>query len=112
MDEHRSAHLDDVGAPGYDAVVVVTTSGEERLALARRDAINCAGRQYWACRLASGRPARADRPAAQALRPDLWTHRHLVGPAVPGARPDVRRCPAPVTPPSSRSGVSRYDHHH
>ena len=69
IDEHRSAHLDDVGAPGYDAVVVVTTSGEERLALARRDAINCAGRPYWACRLASGRPARADPPVCPSPTP-------------------------------------------
>ena len=32
IDEHRMAHLDDVGLPGYAAVVVITRDGEERLA--------------------------------------------------------------------------------
>jgi hypothetical protein len=47
IDEHRSAYLDDQGSPGYDAVVVVTTGGEERLALCWRDGLNRRGYPYW-----------------------------------------------------------------
>lgn len=37
LDASRSATLDDVGLPGYDAVVAVADDGAEHLALSRRD---------------------------------------------------------------------------
>jgi hypothetical protein len=46
IDEHRMAHLDDVGLAGYDAAVVITAGGEERLVLASRDGLN-RGQPYW-----------------------------------------------------------------
>ena len=46
IDEHRLARLDDHGLPGYDAVVVVTAAGEERLVLAWREALNTTA-TYW-----------------------------------------------------------------
>jgi hypothetical protein len=39
IDEHRMAHLDDVGSPGYSAVIAITSDGEERLVLAWRDGV-------------------------------------------------------------------------
>ena len=46
IDEHRMAHLDDVGGPGYSAVVAITSDGEERLVLAWRDGLNTSA-TYW-----------------------------------------------------------------
>ena len=46
IDEHRMAYLDDVGLPGYSAVVVVTGDGEERLVLAWREGLNTSA-AYW-----------------------------------------------------------------
>ena len=39
--------------------------------------------------LAPPRPARTHRSAAQALRPDLWVHRHQLGQTLQGACSDV-----------------------
>ena len=39
IDEHRMAHLDDQGSPGYTAVVAITADGEERLVLAWREGL-------------------------------------------------------------------------
>ena len=47
IDEHRCVYLDDVGLPGYSAVVVVTSAGEERLVLCWRDGLNRPGYPYW-----------------------------------------------------------------
>ena len=47
IDEHRLAPLDDQGSPGYDAVVVVTAGGEERLVLCWRDGLNRTDNPYW-----------------------------------------------------------------
>jgi hypothetical protein len=46
IDEHRMAHLDDVGLIGYSATVAITPSGEERLVLCWRDGLNRPG-VYW-----------------------------------------------------------------
>jgi hypothetical protein len=47
VDECRYAYLDDVGLPGYSAVMVVTRDGEERLVLCCRDDLNRPGNPYW-----------------------------------------------------------------
>ena len=110
IDEYRLAPLDDQGLPGYDAVVVVTAGGEERLVLCWRDGLNRTDNPY--CPTTGERSPRIS-PAGCPRR---------MPPPADGAPPRraspagcVSRCtatPAPVTQPSSRSGASRYDHHH
>ena len=39
--------LDDVGLPGYEAVVAIAADGEERLVLAKRDATGRDGGHHW-----------------------------------------------------------------
>ena len=47
IDEQRRADLDDVGSPGYTAVVAITADGEERLVLAWREGLGRPGERYW-----------------------------------------------------------------
>ena len=55
----------------------------------------CSASPGWPRTGAPDRPVRTHRSAAQAFTPDLWSHRHLVGQALPGACPDGGATPAP-----------------